>query len=487
MNKALAISFLALVHSASGQGYRFICNGILANGEVRNDECGICDDQHAARWADPHIAVMVDDRSLPPTLTKTDWQKAVSLSFKAWEDVSGSNLKFTQESNTSPHEFGANDLVHEIFWITKKEEWRKLVGSGEFTTLGATLPRYSCGGEYGAKRNIFDADLALNGLKHINWKLDCADDEDCTSVQTTLVHELGHFFGLDHPCLMCNTSIMSARAGFNLAYPALDDMEGLRVLYPDGSTGGFGSPCKEDIDCDDENRCVSDSLHRYCSKDCINDEECNLGAECMPNEIGSVCGLSKGENLGVKKEGENCINSPCEEPMICAGAAEPNYFCYQPCSIDRDCKPSQACVDLEDGMGVCVAIKNRGEVCNYRDLCEKELYCVFDSLTSGFCYAPCLPTTAAKTGCIAHEVCEKVEDVELCIPKSQPLLLDEATDGFVPKESESAVSDKQKVESPPAVQGCQNLGPFGYDAYLFALLVILLRTVFVISKPKRVP
>jgi len=474
VKKACAVSLVALLSSATGVSYRFICNGILANGDVRSDECGICDDEHAARWGDPHIAVVVDDQTLPAKMTRADWQRAVSQSFQAWESITGTNLRFIQQPSPSPHEFGANDDVHEIFWITKSQEWRKLVGSGEFTTLGATLPRYSCGGARGAKRTIFDADLVLNGIKHINWKVDCPDEEDCTSVQTTLVHELGHFFGLDHPCLMCNTSIMSARAGFNLTYPVLDDMEGLRVLYPDGSAGGFGFPCKEDKDCDRENRCIADSPHRYCSHDCNDDEECYLGAVCKDNQLGKMCGFMRGESLRQKKEGENCLGTICEEPLLCAGASEPNFFCYSPCAEEKDCEPDEACVGLDDGGGVCVTIKARGEICNHRDLCEEELYCVFDKLSSGFCLAPCVATTTANNGCFASEVCEKIEGVELCLPKNQALMLDEATDGFIPNESEAkAVTDKKEDKKLAPAQGCHNIGQHEDDGGFFILFCIL--------------
>jgi len=429
----------------------------MANGAVIQDQCGVCDDKHAARWPDPNIRVTVDDGLLPLGLSQSDWRQAVKQSFLAWESVSGSSLKFIQKGNKSPRHFGANDAVHEIFWVTNKEEWRRLVGSGEFGTLGATVPRYSCGGALGSGRVIFDADLVLNGLPHINWQLDC-QDEDCISVQTTLVHELGHFFGLDHPCLLCSTSIMSARAGYDLIYPVLDDMEGLRVLYPDGSSGGFGSPCVSDADCNNENRCVEDSPHRYCSNDCKDDDECSLGSICKANEENRVCGfLELDEEL--KQEGENCMLSPCAEPLVCAGAAEPNFFCFKPCARDSDCLKSQACVDLDDKAGVCVTIKEKGSPCNHRDLCEEHLYCVFNKLTSGFCYAPCDLRASSKSRCAADEACELIEGVPICVPKNQPLALDEASAGFSNNEGKGPLGgNDSRPAKQPAALGCYNLG-----------------------------
>jgi hypothetical protein len=419
---------ICMLFSVQGFSYRFICNGLSATGETRQDQCGICDVEHAPRWADPVISVVVDETKLPRTITQSEWQKAVKNSFAAWESISGSSLRFVQKGETANRDLGANDATHEIFWITDKEEWRKLVGSGEFGTLGATLPRYICGGPLGSKRQIFDADMALNGLPHINWQTDC-DDEDCVSVLATLIHELGHVFGLDHPCLQCNTSIMSARAGSDLIYPVIDDMEGLRALYPNGEEGGFGSPCKNNDDCSENNFCLRDRLYRYCSQDCESDSECLLGAVCKKKNSFKVCHL-KSSDIGPKDERENCMHTPCKEPLVCAGASEPNFYCYQPCQAGHNCKANQECIDLPGGSSICVAIRKLNARCDHRDLCGENLFCVFDKLKSGICRAPCLPTTTADSGCPAGEVCEIIEGVELCTPKTDELVLDESLDEF---------------------------------------------------------
>ena len=44
--------------SFSVKSYRFVCNGMLANGESRSDECGKCDDETAARWENSNVAVV---------------------------------------------------------------------------------------------------------------------------------------------------------------------------------------------------------------------------------------------------------------------------------------------------------------------------------------------------------------------------------------------------------------------------------------------
>lgn len=476
------VGLFALLSVSSAYSYRFICNGLLANGEERGDECGVCDTNNAARWDDPNLSLVVDDTTLPKGIKKSEWQIAVDQSFAAWQSISGSSLRFSRTDGVNLRQFGANDSLHEIFWITDKQEWRKLVGSGEFGTLGATLPRYSCNSG-GGKRSIFDADLVLNGMSHINWKIDC-HDSDCISVQTTLVHELGHFFGLDHPCMMCSTSIMSARAGFDLMYPALDDIEGLRTLYPNGDVGGFASPCTGDGDCSSENRCINSSSTPYCSKDCRSDEECSLGAVCNSHEGSKVCSLSSTESATEKKEGENCANSPCLEPMICAGASQPNFYCYQPCKKDDNCKSNQECISLPDDLSVCVTIKNKGEACDHRDLCQGHLYCVFDKLRSGFCRAPCAKNTSnAENRCPNGEVCEKLEGTEVCLPLEHNLSLDDTSDGFKDEKSSGRFGkDVKKSQNKGATFGCQSHYPNKDNDLWLMVLVILGFSVRAIRK-----
>lgn len=461
---------ICMLFSAQGFSYRFICNGLSASGETRQDQCGVCDVEHAPRWADPVISVVVDETRLPKTITKSAWQEAVKNSFAAWESISGSSLRFVQKNETANRDLGANDDTHEIFWITDKEEWRKLVGSGEFGTLGATLPRYICGGPLGSKRQIFDADMALNGLPHINWQTDC-NDEDCVSVLSTLIHELGHVFGLDHPCLQCNTSIMSARAGSDLIYPVIDDMEGLRALYPNGEHGGFGTPCKDNDDCSEANFCLRDRFHRYCSQDCDSDSECLLGSVCKKKNSGKVCHL-KSSDIGPKNERENCMHMPCKDPLVCAGATKPNFFCYQPCQTADHCRANQECIHLPGGSSICVTIREIGERCDHRDLCGENLFCLFDKLKSGICRAPCIATATSGTGCPLGEVCEIIEGMEICTPKNDELMLDESLDEF--KGVDEIFPPTRNFSTTITSSGCQGFRDQANNQVLLAFLLFWL-------------
>ncbi len=66
--------FLAMILLAEASyDYRFICNGLLANGLQRQDNCGVCDDQHAPRWEEPIITVLIGLELRPAGIQKEDW------------------------------------------------------------------------------------------------------------------------------------------------------------------------------------------------------------------------------------------------------------------------------------------------------------------------------------------------------------------------------------------------------------------------------
>lgn len=456
----MRVAVFIVMFCLSGHAYRFICNGILASGEERGDECGVCDERTAARWSNPNIPVVVADSPLPKGFNKNDWLSVVRDSFKAWE-VSGSSLRFVQVNGQSKRDFGANESLHEIFWITNKDEWRRLVGSGEYGTLGATLPTYTCGDEDG--RVIIDADLALNGVGYIKWKPKCESD-DCFSVKTTVLHELGHFFGGDHPCVDCDESIMSARGrpGANLHYPMFDDMALVRVLYPDGSKGGFGYPCEKDKDCALGNLCITDDGNRYCSHRCETDENCQ-GAICQTIDTNNVCTFMNGKSDQKKRLLENCSDTPCMEPLICAGVSDENYYCFMSCKSDKDCGERQRCTETGDKEFLCMNVKTLNETCDHKELCTKGLVCIFDGYFSGICRAPCT------VGCKADEICQTIDKEQVCMPKTQSLMLDDSVDRFDPKRGQNAFGRSQKSSS-NLRSGCSVL----QDNFLWFWLVVAL-------------
>lgn len=472
--------FLLLFGKNNIYSYRFICNGILSDGQERSDECGSCEDDNAARWPDPQIKIVVDYENFPKSISREDWQKVVKKSFRAWNEIDGSKLRLKETTGKSYGEFGSNEDIHEIFWITKKEDWRRLVGSGEFGTLGATLPRYTCGGDLGSKREIFDADLVLNGLPHINWQIDCPKSEDCISVQTTLVHELGHFFGLDHPCLMCNESVMTAVAMDDIKTPTLDDMKAIRTLYPDGSTGGFGFICNDDSSCQDGFKCIENNHDKYCSNMCESNEDCESSSNCIKIDENHVCALNiKGQPSSLGGEGENCAYTPCIEPLVCAGPGEENFHCFSPCQTSFDCLEGKSCVGVKSFISVCMDLRKKGEKCDYLNLCEERLMCVFENEQEGFCRSHCLKDhQVGLAQCSLGEYCEVVDNIyDVCIPKVKHINLENRRDNLVPQSPLSGgkmINDYERHKKP---FGCSGINEPGICLWLL-LMAMASRLIF---------
>jgi len=418
--------------------YRYICNGLLANGVERSDSCGPCDEEHAPRWSRPIIKVLIGDKVRPKNLSSEAWWRIVQASFAAWENIPGSNLRFILERGEGNRQFGADESVQEVFWVTDSEEWRELVGSGEFGVLGATLPRYTCKqvaqeassdeSKIFFDRDLIDSDLVMNGADIINWQENCNND-DCVAVQTTLAHEIGHKLGLDHPCLLCGTSIMSARAGFNLSYPVFDDMEGLRSLYPaPWLLGGFGARCHENTDCSEGRLCIYDKGSSYCSNTCEADNDCQKGTFCEERQERKVCIFASGETSGGKKEGDSCDLGPCAEPLLCAGASHENYYCFKPCTSQTSCAHKQECIPVGRNLAICVTIKQLGEVCDTRELCADNLLCLINGI-KGRCRKPCSIFDTNNSGCDRGQICKIFGPQEaVCVPYE--LNLDESSSGF---------------------------------------------------------
>lgn len=409
---ALSFIFFWVLPSAA---YRFKCNGLLANGLQQQDNCGTCDDEHAPRWPSEPITVLVG-KGLPG-IGEDLWWELVQQSFKAWTNVPGVKLDIRLIKADGPREFGANDSVHELFVISDTKEWREKTGAEPWSVFGATLPRYNCKaapgeGSNGAQtREIFDADLVVNGTNFINWKLNC-QDSNCVDPRVLLVHEIGHFLGLDHPCLSCSSSVMSSRANFKLTYPIFDDMQGLRALYSDQSKGLFGFPCQNNSECT-QGVCILDKNNKYCTKNCERDSDCHEGALCQNNLDSRVCVFATGEEIVPQKEGQNCSFAPCMEPLVCAGGANDNFYCFKSCENTSSCGPKQACIDIKDN-SICVFVKGLNEMCDAHELCAKNLYRVLEN-GQGYCREPCQAQNL-KT-CPKNYTCKKLATgKEVCVP-----------------------------------------------------------------------
>lgn len=467
------MSALLFLLADISSAHRYICNGINAQGEERHDECNLpCDKEHAARWADATLTILVSTAITPAGISPDEWWQVVQDAFKVWESVPGVNVRFILKREEAAREFGTNASVHELFVITDTKEWLEKTLVGPMGVLGATLPTYICKGpDATPKREIIDSDLVINATGSVLWKLNCTDD-DCVDPLTTLVHEIGHWLGLDHPCLLCSWSIMSARAGFDLIYPVFDDMQGIRSLYPDAeNTHGFGSACIDNSDCS-SNLCVEDKGNKYCSNNCATDENCYLGTFCWSTDSAKYCVFATGEASLGKKEGDSCDLRPCVEPLICAGAERDSFYCFKPCKNNQSCKANETCTKVKKNVGICVPIKHLGESCDGHELCADDLYCLIEN-GLGFCRQPCGLVDPHGTGCPTGSSC-KIYDAkrEICTPDE--LRLNSGSMDFSDTSALERVNKTSKEKSFKKIfSGCSALGNASNITMLWGLLMLL--------------
>jgi hypothetical protein len=401
--KKLLFSIMLLVAS-HGDAYKFICNGVDAEGTTEDDHCGTCDDVTGPRWMPAAVSIKVDANTRPSGLSKDAWMAVAIGSMDSWNKVSGANIKIQHVGETVRRNFGSDSSNHELFWVNNKAEWRRKVGGGENGALGVTVSPYNCPNSARKSREIYDADLIMNAVGSFKWSPTCKNWGDCDSIRSTLTHELGHFIGLGHPCTSCSWSIMSAQASFNTEYPVFDDQQALRALYPGTSSGEIGVRCDNDADCGAGLSCVSQADAHYCSKACSDQDKCPDGYACDASTGSAVCRFAIGRLAGAVGLGESCKTQPCEDGLYCAGENNDYLFCYDMCSPTDKCKPTETCVTFEGGGkdGVCLTLSKLGERCDYKSYCAEKLTCVMDG-DSGLCRKECDPKK--RNQCPGGETC----------------------------------------------------------------------------------
>jgi MYXO-CTERM domain-containing protein len=399
--------------------FRLLCNTALADGSIRNDECSeSCDLGTPTRWATPFIDVTIENLSSGiDNLSTGDWNTIVSSCLNQWNGVSSSNLTLSNAGSNVSRTFGGNLDSHEVFWITSQNEWQQKVGSGVFGALGVTTARYDiffgpCG-----DRDIYDADLVMNGVSaaNFNWSAtanDCPGFEYCSNAQGTLLHELGHFVGMGHPCaddsceswsIMAATSAPSFNGQFNPAETLRTaDFAAAEALYP-GTPGGLGSPCSGNS-CNGGLSCETINNDTYCTESCTGDNDCGGAFVC---DVGgtNLCVFPGSIEPGV---GESCtdLGFPCDNNTgWCLGAQGEEGTCYQACNPQQGnggCPADEDCLAFEGtpSEGFCFpGLAGVNEFCdNTQVFCNAPLQCI-----SGACRNPC--DYATGNGCGAGEVC----------------------------------------------------------------------------------
>lgn len=219
-------------------------------------------------------------------------EEIVVASFDAWHDVDCSTMKLTYEGLTSNDRAEVNsgkNATNINLVVFRDEGWSQVASSQTFA-----LTSVSYNPDSGV---IVDADIEINSEY---YPLTVADTPDANQVdlRNTLVHEVGHFIGLDHTPVQDATMYASADLGeIKKRQLHQDDVDGICHIYPL-------------IDGEDATLCQSQSACQHQGALCQSSEDCPDGYECGHNRCRSVVADCSSGGSGGDDDGGCCATSP---------------------------------------------------------------------------------------------------------------------------------------------------------------------------------
>jgi len=184
---------------------------------------------HKQTWRSDRTTMYINTNSMP---VGSIWDLQTQYMMHEWNTIKGSNFTYYVGRDTDGSVNTSNGK-NEISFLYKPSE----------SYLGITNSRYKCYWLFGTKYGYTETDIHLN--TRYSWTSHGFTGSNTGSpynFQLVMLHELGHALGLLHsdnrPATM-NTYYYNGgpNGHYNRVEPHGDDRYGLRILYPDSSTG----------------------------------------------------------------------------------------------------------------------------------------------------------------------------------------------------------------------------------------------------------
>jgi hypothetical protein len=150
---------------------------------------------------------------------------AVKACFDQWQSVSGSKLRFEFAGLISPQGLDVReDNTNIVYWAKSS----LTVNNGQMNISGL---RAWTSVNFAPDGSILEADIVLNGIQY-EWFTDFSNTvSQAQFVEGVLLHEIGHFLGLDHTVAGGATVIAGANGISTEAGLSADEIAALRFLY----------------------------------------------------------------------------------------------------------------------------------------------------------------------------------------------------------------------------------------------------------------
>lgn len=326
------------------------------------------------------------------------------------------------------------DHYNNVIWLSGAS-WRYMPNQ-----LALTTTTY-----YTSNNEIFDADMELNN--NVAWSDNLA--ANTYDMESVVLHEAGHFFGLNHTA--SSTAVMFAFVNLGESKRVLTSLDTTDVcaVYP-GDAGAQGTACTLDTECTGGRVCRSRSgaTSKICTTTCTSNATCPTGDTCQAANTGLAClpQVGAADQCRFCQTGGECSAALCLRfgtgvtfcSLSCTDSAQcgPNYTCQMPdgfcvpnsmtctnqCTTAAECAAGYTCTG-----GTCTPRGDTGDPCTVSLFCKSCNVCTRESASSALSYCrsccdgmglggPC--TACPNTACGTAHTCAALQtgSSSVCLP-----------------------------------------------------------------------